>query len=365
VRLDPWPVWKNQRRLVAIGGVALALTTGLVWLTTRGQDQTASTINEQEQILLQPAAGPEPPPVAADETLAEGAPDQPMPGDEAAPPEITEGEAVSSPDPVTPDADAVPLPGLPSPDVASKQPGDGQPPESEAAGPSAFRDCEECPEMVVLPAGRFTMGAPSTDPDAEPQEKPQREVAIDKDFALGRYEVTEKQWQTCVEDGVCRADPQVSATDFPDYPKTRVNWRDAQAFVRWLNQKTEQKYRLPTEKEWEYAARAGTDTRYPWGHEIGQNNANCRDCGAAMGGQRTALVGSFAPNAFGLFDMAGNVWEWTTACGKSASKTCTQRIVRGGSWGNSASAVRVSQRLSVGTNIREDIVGFRVARDMP
>jgi formylglycine-generating enzyme required for sulfatase activity len=303
-----------------------------------------------------------------DETLAEITPDQPLPGDEEAqPPQVAEGEAAAALDSPPPDAAAGPLPELPSLDGVSQQPDDEQSAESEAAGPlvPSFRDCDECPEMVVLPAGHFTMGAPSTDPDAEPQEKRQREVAIDKDFALGRYEVTEREWQACVEDKVCRADQRAGTADFPDHPRTHVNWRDAQAFVRWLNQKTEQKYRLPTEEEWEYAARAGTVTRYPWGDEIGQNNANCRDCGAEMGGQRTAPVGTFVPNAFGLSDMAGNVWEWTTACGKSASGTCTQRIVRGGSWDNSASAVRVSQRMSVGTDIREDIIGVRVARDRP
>jgi formylglycine-generating enzyme required for sulfatase activity len=305
------------------------------------------------------------PPVAS-ETKAETLHDQLVPGDEEGQTASAEGEAAPSPDAPAPDAGAIPLPDSPT-DGASQQPADGQPAESEAADPpvTSFRDCDECPEMVVVPAGRFTMGAPSTDLDAEPQEKRQREVAIDKGFALGRYEVTVKQWQACAEDGACRTDPRAAATDFLDYPKTHVNWRDARAFVRWLERKTEQKYRLPTEEEWEYAARAGTVTRYPWGDEIGQNNANCRDCGAEMGGQGTAPVGSFAPNAFGLSDMAGNVWEWTAACGKSASGTCTQRIVRGGSWDNSASAVRVSQRKSVGASIREDIVGFRVARDIP
>jgi formylglycine-generating enzyme required for sulfatase activity len=331
-RLNPRPAWKNRRWLVATGGLALilTLTIGFVWVT-----------QQQVPIPSKPDPGPS---AGTDKTPGKAAPDEPRHEDQKVPPATVEGEVDSNP-----------------------PPDDGQPPKPEAAEPpvSSFRDCEECPEMVVIPAGRFTMGAPSTDPDAEPQEKRQRDVAIKKEFALGRYAVTEREWQACVEDRVCRTDRRARAADFPDHPKTHVNWWDARRFVRWLNQKTEQNYRLPTEEEWEYAARAGTHTRYPWGDEIGQNKANCRDCGAAMSGQGTAPADSFAANAFGLFNMVGNVWEWTATCSKSASGTCTQRIVRGGSWDNSASAVRVSQRETLGVDVRADNVGVRVVRDMP
>ena len=345
---------KHLRLLAAAGALAVALTTGLVW---QNQAPTSRDVPKR-------AAGPADVPLSlvpeAGEAEAATATHPPVNGSDEVPPPIAGNEAA-------------PSLSLSSPDAASETTADRQPAADEAASspPSPFRDCSQCPEMVVIPAGRFVMGAPATDPDAEPEEKPQRDVVNDKAFALGRYEITEREWEACAEASICSNASPASAPASADLPKTHVSWQGAKTFVGWLSSKTGQSYRLPTEAEWEYAARAGTQGRYPWGQQIGENNANCRACGGPIAGKRTSPVGSFAPNGFGLFDMVGNVWEWTTNCGDkrrdggAGLTTCAHRIVRGGSWANSASAVRVTQRLSVPADIREDNVGFRVVRDLP
>jgi len=149
-----------------------------------------------------------------------------------------------------------------------------------------------------------------------------------------------------------------------------VSWHDATAYAKWLSQQTGQKYRLPTEAEWEYAARAGTSTAYWWGNSIGSNKANCRNnyCGDRF--KYTAPVGSFAPNPFGLYDTAGNVWEWT--CSeyenkyKGSEKLCKENVslgvIRGGSWGCGPRSVRVPHRYRGSVDYRFDYVGFRLVR---
>ena len=235
-RLDPRPALNKPRLLAASIAVVVVAAGGLAWLTGPGPERT---------------------------TVDPVAPGQVEPPQEATP--------------------AAPAPMPPPPDEA----------RAKEDRPSAFLDCDQCPELIAIPAGRFQMGAPETDADAEPEEKPRREVAIDKAFALGRYEVSEREWAACANDAACRNVRPASATVLADSPKTHVTWQDTQDFLRWLNGKTGQSYRLPSEAEWEYAARAGADSRYPWGDEIGVNNANCRDCGAPMGGLTSSPVGSF------------------------------------------------------------------------
>jgi formylglycine-generating enzyme required for sulfatase activity len=247
----------------------------------------------------------------------------------------------------------------------------------DSAG-SDFRDCSDCPEMVVLPTGSFTMGSPDGVGDAS--EHRQHQVTIGYRLAVGKFDVTFAQWDACVEEGGCngyRPDDQGWGRD--NRPVINVNWDDAQAYVQWLSRKTGKHYRLLSESEWEYAARAGTTSAYYWGDEIGSGHANCRDCGRQKDLERTLPVGSFPPNAFGLYDMAGNVWQWTQDCyadsdnygysrgapsDGSASRVgnCDEHTLRGGSWQNFPYKLRSAYRGALSTGYRSNGGGFRVAR---
>ena len=173
---------------------------------------------------------------------------------------------------------------------------------------SEFRECAvACPLMVSVPTGKSTMGSLENEAGRTRGEHPRHEVTIARAFAASKYEVTFDQWDACVAAGAC---PRiVDAWGRGNMPVINVSWGDAKQYVAWLSQLTGKEYRLLTEVEWEYAARAGASTRYSWGDEPGSGNANCNGCGGAWPLQ-TAPVGSFRPNALGLYDMEGNVWEW-------------------------------------------------------
>ena len=185
-----------------------------------------------------------------------------------------------------------------------------------------FKEClTDCPEMVVVPAGSFTMGSPKTERAHERDgtgEDPQHSVTIAKQFAVSEFEVTFADWDACVAAGGCNGyKPLDEGTGRGNKPVINVNWEDAQQYVAWLSAVTGKTYRLLSEAEYEYATRAGTQTAYPWGNGIKLTDAamaNCNGCGDQWGGYQTAPVGSFAPNRFGLYDMVGNVWEWTEDC---------------------------------------------------
>ena len=241
------------------------------------------------------------------------------------------------------------------------------------AGPKAgdrFRDCAECPEIVVVPAGSYRMG----------KEGQQHEVTIAAPFAVGKYEVTFAQWDACARDGGCPRSPDI-ADDWGwgrgQRPVINVSWDDAQRYVRWLSGKTNEPYRLLSESEWEYTARAGTQTAYSWGDEIGVGRANCDGCGSRWDDERqTAPVGSFAANPWGLHDMHGNVWEWVEDCWNNSyagsprdgsawrSGNCAVRVLRGGSWVNVPSFLRAAYRNLITTGGRVNNSGFRVARTL-
>ena len=237
---------------------------------------------------------------------------------------------------------------------------------------TAFRDCTECPEMVVVPAGSFMMGS-----DESSSEIPRHRVTIAKPFAVGKYEVTFAEWDACVAAGGCGGHrPGDEGWGRGRWPVINVSWDDAKAYVRWLNRKTGKQYRLPSEAEWEYAARAGTTTRYSWGDDIGRNRANCDGCGSRWDNEQTAPAGSFRANVFGLHDVHGNVWEWVEDCwsgnylGAPAdgsaweSGDCSRRVLRGGSWDNRPWFLRSASRSGDGAGNRNDGSGFRVARTL-
>jgi len=241
---------------------------------------------------------------------------------------------------------------------------------------AVFRDCPECPEMVVVPAGEFMMGSPPSEEGRYDSEGPVHRVTIAEPFAAGKYEVTFEEWDACVSGGGCGGyRPGDEGWGRGRRPVINVSWEEARAYVDWLSRKTGEAYRLLSEAEWEYAARAGTTTRRHWGDDIGRNRTNCYDdyCGDSW--EYTAPVGSFAANGFGLHDVHGNVLEWVEDCWNGdyvgaptdgsawESGECSRRVLRGGAWGTGAGGVRAAFRYWNGTGSRID-VGFRVSRTL-
>jgi formylglycine-generating enzyme required for sulfatase activity len=241
-----------------------------------------------------------------------------------------------------------------------------------------FRECaKDCPEMVVLPAGEFMMGSPKNEAGHLKTEEPQHRVVFAKPFAVSILVVTFDQWDACVAVGGCTWNPPDSGLGRGTKPVINVSWDDARQYVAWFSRMTGKTYRLLTEAEFEYAARAGTHTAYSWGDEIGKGNANCDGCGSQWDNLETSPAGSFKPNAFGLYDMHGNVFEWTEDCFHSdyngapqdgsawiADGDCSRRVVRGGSWGRDPRVLRGADRDIGATGLRSNGVGFRVGRTL-
>lgn len=223
----------------------------------------------------------------------------------------------------------------------------------EPGNGKSFKDCQNCPEMVMVPPGQFMMGILGS----------QKQQTISQAFAVGKYEVTFADWDACVAGGGCgRYRPDDQGWGRGHQPVVNVGWNDAKRYVRWLSQKSGKNYRLLTEIEWEYAARAGTTTVYPWGDAIGSGNANCNGCGSQWDNKQPAPVGSFKANAFGLHDMNGNVCEWTEDC---LNDNCGRRMIRGGSWYYDPLSVRPTFRSGDSVEARDLDDGFRVARELP
>jgi formylglycine-generating enzyme required for sulfatase activity len=266
-----------------------------------------------------------------------------------------------------PAAHARPEPGATAPAPATEAPPAG----AAVATGQEVTDCPGCPVLVSLPASAFTMGSNSSDPS----EKPAHRATIKAPFAIGKYELTVEQWNKCVAAGAC----QPAGTDGSapkDAPVRDVSWDDAQRYLKWLSTLTGKSYRLPTEAEWEYAARAGTSTRYWWGDQMSKGKANCKECGDPWSAQAPASVGSFAANPFGLYDTAGSVWEWVADCWHNNYKgapadgsawdepNCRVRVIRGGSWRDGAAYMPSSTRFKYDASVRYSQNGFRVARDV-
>lgn len=246
-----------------------------------------------------------------------------------------------------------------------------------------FRDCETCPEMVVLPAGEFQMGAPADEPGRQPSEGPQLLVRIARPIAVGKFEISFDEWEACLLDGGCRNHrPGDANWGRGRRPAINVSWDDAKAYIEWLRHKTGKAYRLPSEAEWEYAARAGTTTAFATGRTITAKQANFDGkSGVRPGAQRGDYLGRteevvrFPHNPFGLHDMHGNVAEWVEDCwnpshdgapdnGSARGGDCTRRVVRGGAWYYEAAYARSAARMSHPHGARLQILGFRVARPL-
>jgi len=229
------------------------------------------------------------------------------------------------------------------------------------------------PEMVRIPPGKFLMGSK----DGELNEQPVHEVIIGYAFEIGKYAVTFDEYDAFARATGCIL-PNDCGWGRGKRPVINVSWHDVQGYVKWLSDKTSKRYRLSSEAEWEYAAKAGLQTRYWWGDDIGKNNANCKDCGNQWDGKQTVPVGSFKSNAFGLYDTAGNVWEWTQDCWhhnytnaptdgsawlEKDDGDCKGRVVRGGSWNYDPWNLRSAGRGRYGTDDVNNSLGFRIARD--
>ena len=281
-------------------------------------------------------------------------------------------------------------------------------------GGSQFRDCEQCPEMIVIPAGSFLMGSRSGEA-GRADEQPQHEVSIAYAFAVSRTEITFAQWGACAAADICLQGGD-GGRGVGDLPLVNVSWEGALAYVGWLNSITGEHYRLLSEAEFEYAARGGTTTPWFWGN-VGDSAKACEfanlfdktgeqahpdfsspaiDCND--GYAQSAPVGSYKPNPFGLADIIGNVSEWVADCyekgyvdapdngsvrkveppcekkfegicmdkfdSAAAGGECKERVVRGGSWADGASAARAASRMGQGTGVMNDRTGFRVAREL-
>jgi len=248
-----------------------------------------------------------------------------------------------------------------------------------------------CTASKGMPNGSLECKSGVQDNNAGPDELPQHLVHIKYGFQMAAHEVTLGQYRKFVQATGSEGLQDKGFAKFnvhgEDAPVTYVTWNDAQAYIRWLNMNKPKEdagvYRLPSEAEWEYAARAGSSSIYPWGNEVGKGNASCKKCGSDWDGQRPSPVGSFKPNQFGLYDMVGNVWEWLEDCGHnnydgapsdgSAWVTqCTDakgvdngRVVRGGSWDSDPIHLRTAYRNSYPHYKTNDVIGFRVVRAAP
>lgn len=241
----------------------------------------------------------------------------------------------------------------------------------------SFKECTDCPQMMVVPAGAFTMGSPANEPGHKPSEDPQHTVTVAKAFAVSEFELTFANWDACAADGGCDANISDGGFGRAAQPVINVTWDDARRYAAWLSAITGKPYRLLSEAEYEYTARAGSKTAYPWGDAIGAGNANCVTCGGRWNGKQPAPVGSFAANPFGLYDMIGNVWEWVEDCTHpnytgapqdgsawTTGKKCGGHVARGGTFNVLPAGLRSGSRLLITSNSLYFNLGFRVARTL-
>ncbi|MDA1090185.1 MAG: SUMF1/EgtB/PvdO family nonheme iron enzyme [Proteobacteria bacterium] len=240
-----------------------------------------------------------------------------------------------------------------------------------------FKDCPECPELVVVPAGLYVMGLSAE----SKKSKPAHRVSIKKPFAMGRFEVKFSEWTACVKGGGCNREPDDHKWGREGRPVINVTYFDVKRYLEWISKKTGKRYRLPSEAEWEYADRAGATTLWWWGNKVGTNKANCKDCKSRWsdGGDLphgSAPVGSFAPNSFGIYDTAGNVFEWVEDCWNEshanapkngAARTegnCRYRVLRGGSFYYFSKVAKSFYRAKNPPEVKSYWLGFRVLREL-
>ena len=313
------------------------------------------------KVAAAPSPAPAPPPASSHSAQSAPPPQPPAPVQTPAQGQAAKRPADASPSPAAtaqrPPDEQRPSQPVPTKTEVGKNPGD------------MFRDCAECGEMVVIPAGAFTMGSGAI------YESPVHKVTIAKPFAIGRYEVTFDEWDRCVTDKGCKFKPDDRGLGRGSRPVDNVSWIDVKEFLSWLSSKTGKTYRLPSEAEWEYVARGGTTTSYWWGRDVGQGQANCKDCNSGNALQPMP-VGSFKPNPFGVFDTAGNAAEWVEDCWNDSYRgapqdgsawttgQCNWRVLRGGDYDSPAKLVASSSRFRYDNDVRYPANGFRVVREL-
>jgi formylglycine-generating enzyme required for sulfatase activity/class 3 adenylate cyclase len=324
--------------ILLLAASLLVITGGAIWYMlqqprSRTANQVAAPTSSAPPVAPKPA---EPPPAVKQAAPAPA----PSPGVKEAAPVPPPAPAAMQPAPQpSPAAKTAAVPTAPPPSTPVRE-----------------------PEMVALQGGSFSMGS-----NDDASERPIHRVTV-KPFAIGKYPVTVREWNACAEAKACG----FTASGKDETAVTNVSWSDAKKYVAWLADATKKPYRLPSEAEWEFAARGGTQTKYWWGDQIQQGMAGCKDCGDA-GAEQPARVGSFKPNAFGLYDMGGGVDQWVEDCWHKTYQgaptdgsawvggDCSSHVIRSGSWKNDARYVRPSNRDSYDTNVRYPTHGLRVA----
>ncbi|HEY0422478.1 MAG TPA: SUMF1/EgtB/PvdO family nonheme iron enzyme [Rhodopila sp.] len=335
---DPDSVRKATRRpgykVLAyglMGGISISLALGALYFW-----HTMSTPEQHSVAVTNLAVEPIAPAVAAKPIIAEK-------------PVARESEPAASPAPAQIQEAAAAVPLRPQIEAPPAAPAPAPPPVGE-------------PEMLAIPGGTFQMGS-----NEDASEQPIHRVTV-KPFLLAKYPVTVRQWLECSRAKACAYTPSGNA----DAPVSNVSWADAQQYVTWLSQTTHHRYRLPTEAEWEYAVRGGTDTRYWWGNTMKPGFAGCKGCGDSA---PPVKVGTRVPNPFGVFDINGGVTEWMEDCwfkdyrgapadgsARLSASACREHVLRGGSWSNDQNYVRSASRDFYDTSVRYPTHGIRVAR---
>jgi formylglycine-generating enzyme required for sulfatase activity/class 3 adenylate cyclase len=281
-------------------------------------------------------------------------------GDQASAPAVKQAAPQSQPAPTAAPTQQQAVP-QPQPSPAAKQ----QSPLPQSASPAPTMQPASVHEPVMNPlrGGSFAMGS-----NEDISEKPIHQVTI-KPFAISKFPVSVREWNECAAAKVCG----FVASGKDDAPITNVSWSDAKRYVAWLAEATRKAYRLPSEAEWEYAARGGTQTKYWWGDQFQSGMANCKNCSDAAATEQPVKVGSFKPNPFGLYDMGGGVDQWVEDCSHRnyqgapadgsawVESQCPSHVIRSGSWKNDARYVRPSNRDGYDTDVRYPTHGFRVA----
>ena len=279
--------------------------------------------------------------------------------------------------------------------LKTSQVGGGTVPDARSANPltqekerglkpqDVFKECDACPDMVVVPAGRFTMGSPASEPERTADESRQHMVTFARQFAVGKFAVTFDEWDACVAGGGCAGyRPKDEGWGRGRRPVINVSWEDAQTYIAWLSAKTGKSYRLLSEAEREYVTRAGTNTPFWWGHSISTRQANYDGNYGYGGGSKeeyrkeTVPVDFFQANPWGLYQMHGNVWEWAADCwhynyndapsdGSAwTAGECKYRVLRGGSWNLNPGFLRAASRGFDTADDRTNVIGFRLARTL-